>query len=303
MRRAIGFALALALTASPVWAGGSHHGRRGHGGHGGSHGGGHSSGATHRSHGGTHGVHSGAVAHGSRHHGHGRGLLGALFDGRHYHGHSSYYYGYPPYYGYNSYRYYDTYGYPYYSDSYGYSPTYGRRSEGMVRVIVEPRAASVYVDGSYVGNADDFDGRFQSLHLAPGRHEIVLSLGGYRSAHFEIEASPGHTIKLHHQMAREAAGEGAAVGYGGEIDGPRHFARGGAADGAAPGALALDVSPPDAVVYVDGEFRGPARDARQLDLPPGRHRVEIVRPGRRTFEREVEIRSRATARLQVDMEP
>jgi len=37
-------------------------------------------------------------------------------------------------------------------------------------------------------------------------------------------------------------------------------------------------------------------------LPAGRHRVEIVRPGYRTEEREVEVRAGETAQLEVELE-
>ena len=52
------------------------------------------------------------------------------------------------------------------------------------------------------------------------------------------------------------------------------------------GRVRLEVRPDDASVYVDDEFRGTARDARILNLPPGRHLIELVRPGFATERRE-----------------
>jgi hypothetical protein len=49
------------------------------------------------------------------------------------------------------------------------------------------------------------------------------------------------------------------------------------------------VRPEDTSVYVDDEFRGSAREARVLALPPGRHTIELVRPGYVTERREMEI--------------
>jgi hypothetical protein len=68
------------------------------------------------------------------------------------------------------------------------------------------------------------------------------------------------------------------------------------------GALRLEVQPADASVYVDGDFKGSARQLRALTLPAGRHRVEIVRPGFRTVEREVEIRPGRTTDLDVNLD-
>ena len=55
------------------------------------------------------------------------------------------------------------------------------------------------------------------------------------------------------------------------------------------GQLRLEVRPDDASVYVDDEFRGTAADARQLTLAPGRHKIELVRPGFGIERHEVEI--------------
>ena len=69
-----------------------------------------------------------------------------------------------------------------------------------------------------------------------------------------------------------------------------------------PGRLRLDVRPPDASIYLDGVFRGTARDVEALRVPPGRHRLEIVRPGYRTEERDVEVRPGETTDLRADLE-
>jgi hypothetical protein len=62
------------------------------------------------------------------------------------------------------------------------------------------------------------------------------------------------------------------------------------------------VRPGDATVYVDGEFRGAAGGLERLSLPPGRHLLEVVRPGYRTVQREVEIRSGKIESVAVDLE-
>ena len=55
------------------------------------------------------------------------------------------------------------------------------------------------------------------------------------------------------------------------------------------GRVRLEVRPDDASVYVDDEFRGTAREARILDLPAGRHLIELVRPGFAVERREVTV--------------
>ena len=67
------------------------------------------------------------------------------------------------------------------------------------------------------------------------------------------------------------------------------------------GAVRLVVQPEDASVYVDGQFRGVAARLGTLWLTPGRHRVEMVRPGFRVADRVVEVRLDAPVSLEVDL--
>ena len=322
MRQAIGLAVGLTMMAAPqLWAGSKAHGHGGSGHHGGGHsghgrGGGHSahSSGAHSGHGGS--GHRGSlhvdVTHGGGHRGH-SGLGISLFGSRH--GHSrSHVYGYWPYaygyYGGYSSPYY--YGAPYYSGGepygYGYSGSYGRGSgEGAIRVLVEPAETAVYVDGYYAGTAEDFDGAFQRLHLDAGRHEIALSLAGFRRARFEVYVTPDHTVKLHHRMTTGSGYDdvsrlGELPADDGELGRPANYADDDAGRSQV-GTLRLEIGPADAAVYVDGEFRGTAGQARRLDLPAGAHRIEIVRPGLRTVVRDVQIRARATAGVEADLVP
>jgi hypothetical protein len=55
------------------------------------------------------------------------------------------------------------------------------------------------------------------------------------------------------------------------------------------GRVRLEVRPDDASVYVDDEFCGSARESRFLTLPPGRHSIELVRPGFEVVRREADV--------------
>jgi hypothetical protein len=250
--------------------------------------------------------------------------------GDHYQARGNYYYGSPYYYGrryyYDSFDpfFYGYYGYSpfYYSGSYGYAPYYYRgryRDSGSLRVIVDPEQTRVYVDGYYAGIADDFDGIFQRLSIPPGRHEITLKLDGYRTHRFRVYVPVEQTIKIHHVMERgtgEATDEvvGEPQDYRRDDDRDRDDRRYGRRerdddrdvneddrDDADAGTLRLELKPSDASVYVDGEFRGSGRRAETVRLAPGRHRLEVVRPGYRTVEREIEVRSGETVRVEVDL--
>jgi hypothetical protein len=76
--------------------------------------------------------------------------------------------------------------------------------------------------------------------------------------------------------------------------------------GSGLGALALQLQPPDADIMIDGNaWRGPARPADQdrvmIELPEGRHTIEIRRPGYRTYITDVDIKRGETTPLDVSL--
>jgi hypothetical protein len=200
-------------------------------------------------------------------------------------------------------------------------------------VLVDPEDAKVYVDGYYAGKVDDFDGFNQRLYVLRGQHEILLKRDGYRSIRYRVYIVPGETTKIEHDMTKGVGEETLQDLTGGRVDPPEdryapdprrrderdhepevedappppHQGRDDAGLGMSPGVgrgtLALTVQPADASVYVDGEFRGTGRQLRTLEMAPGMHRVEVVRPGVPTFQREVEIRPGRTENLQAILEP
>jgi hypothetical protein len=193
----------------------------------------------------------------------------------------------------------------------------GRGEGGSLRVLVDPAEARVYVDGYYAGVVDDFDGLLQRLHVSPGRHEITLKLEGYKTHRMRVYVGPDATLKLHHDL-QKGVGETQEDLTGGaplperevrrERDDSEDDAKSiGAEDARSElpaefGKLQLSVQPEDASVYVDGAFRGSGREASSLRLAPGRHRIEVVRPGFRTAESEVEVPAGETTRLKVTLE-
>jgi len=87
--------------------------------------------------------------------------------------------------------------------SFAYYPIDDDRS--LVRVLVTPKEAAVYVDGFYAGIVDDFDD-LQPLPLPPGAHDIVLYLEGYRTVHQRAYLTPGSTVESHQTMECLPAG-------------------------------------------------------------------------------------------------
>jgi hypothetical protein len=193
----------------------------------------------------------------------------------------------------------------------GYSPVFDYRAE--VRIQATPREAAVYVDGFYAGIVDDFDGTFQRLPLAPGGHRIEIFLEGYRTVRKSLYLQPSSSMKLHETLVPLAAGEASerpevAPAVPPPPDGtftepstraprgvpPPPVRRGGRAergDAEGFGTLVLHVQPREAEVSIDGQRWLTSGDGEfEVQLPAGRHRVEVELQGFQRFVSEVDVR-------------
>jgi PEGA domain len=220
------------------------------------------------------------------------------------------------------------YPYPYYP-----YPYYAVDPGGSLKLEVTPRQAEVYVDGYYAGIVDDFDGTFQRLHTTPGEHEISLFLDGYRAVHQKLYLQPNVTTKVKYAMEKLGAGEqpepkpepvnlpsqsnapdpyqpppprGPYPPRGQQPpvpQGPPPPQRDVRADVNAYGTLSVRVQPGGADVVVDNEkWNGPEGQERLfIELPEGRHTVEIRKSGFRSYITDVDIRRGETASLNVSL--
>ena len=242
------------------------------------------------------------------------------YPSRSYYWYRPYYWGFygVPYYGFYS----SSWDYPYGGGGYyggyqggggyygGYRDRYRYRETGSIRTLVDPERTTVLVDGYYAGTVDDFDGMFQRLYVAPGRHDITFKLEGYRTHRVRVYVTEDHTVKIRHDMQKGSGEDTLEDLTEGREDPPYRMSDDGRGedrtfderrDSRDAGTLRLEVRPDDASIYVDGEFFGSARRAGSMPLAPGRHRIEVVRPGFRTVEREVEIQPGRTESLAIDL--
>ena len=194
-----------------------------------------------------------------------------------------------------------------------------------LRLEVKPRNAEVYVDGYRAGTVDNFDGVFQRLRLRPGEHSVVLYLDGFRKVEQQLYVGHGadQSVKLEmeklgtgeetgprpvppppderaEQQAREPRPEDPRRGRGGpppditveQDPGPRSF-----------GVIALNVQPAGAEILIDGApWTIPAGEARlNVQLPAGRHKVEIRKAGFATYTEEVAVQAGRRLALNVSL--
>lgn len=203
--------------------------------------------------------------------------------------------------------------YPRYPYAYRYD-----EFSAAVRVEVRPREAQVFVDGYFAGLVDDFDGIFQRLHVRPGPHEIVVHLDGYQQIREQLYLNARATVSIRDTMRPLAPGEPAPERPVPSAPPPetsrpglqprpepgrRPEERQPAARPVRFGTLSLMVQPGDAQVLVDGEpwALSPGQNRMTIELPPGRHRVEVRKEGFQTYSEEVLIRPGATLTLNVSL--
>ena len=233
---------------------------------------------------------------------------------------------YPPYYaspyywyggfygGYYSYPFYFSVGVgPYAPYYYGYQ-WYPYDPAASLRLQVTPREAQVFVDGSYAGTVDDFDGSFQRLRLYPGDHTVEIFLPGYRTLTQRIYLQPGKTFTVRATLMPLAPGEPEPVrpsdgaGALSRIPQARPSAatrEAGGEEWPQVGMLAVRVQPAGAAVAIDGEVWEPSVEAGPLilQLVTGSHTIEIRKEGYRTYITELAVRQGETTTLNVAMTP
>lgn len=223
--------------------------------------------------------------------------------------------------------------------------------ESDLRINVKPKEAAVYVDGYFAGTVDEFDGSFERLHVAPGEHEIVVYLAGYRSMRQKLYLSSNRSRKIDGTLERLGAGEpneplptpvdlpDGPDGYrplpprdpSPRADAPDPRDRGprdraprdqdprdrnpGDRDprdrdtppppsGNRLGTLVIRVQAGGATVLIDGErWQGPADNDERLivQVPEGRHTVEVQREGFERFVTDIDVRRGQTAAVNISL--
>jgi hypothetical protein len=65
---------------------------------------------------------------------------------------------------------------------------------GGVALEMSPYDAEVFVDGTYAGRVEDFDGSTEPLTLVPGTHRIEVQAPGFVPLTFDVGVQAGQVI-------------------------------------------------------------------------------------------------------------
>jgi hypothetical protein len=164
---------------------------------------------------------------------------------------------------------------------------FGSGSEwGKLKTKINPGRAAVYVDGTFVGHADQFDAPWQEIYLNPGEHEVRFSIVYYKDYSTRVTIQAKQTAVV--EKALEPSGEQVPRG--------------------SLGVVKLRTSPYwHAAVLVNGRFiahtdevNGPGQ---RIVMEPGTYEFQVVQAGYKTFETTVTVEAGKTTFVEANLEP
>jgi len=189
---------------------------------------------------------------------------------------------------------------------------------------IEPKKATVSIDGKPVGQARDYNGKWDQLYVPPGDHTLRLSRNGYMDLELYVRVPSGGTIVVEEQLEK---GSGLDPRSSRAPDPPpqratasppaerrrttappptRDLERPPTGGTLRSGMLTIRAAPPDAAVYLDGEFLASAAELSRLhgSLPvaQGDHTIQVVRPGFVGRQQRVVVEE-DPARVFIELEP
>ncbi len=178
--------------------------------------------------------------------------------------------------------------------------------ESSLQLQVTPRETEVFIDNYFAGRVDDFDGRFQRLHIQPGEHELTLYLDGHHKVTQTIQVRPRASFRIRYAMTPLAAGDAPDARPSSPTRPPAPpdapAAEGEAARVEGYGSVAIRVQPADAEVLIDGErWEGAIERALVVQLAAGSHRIEVRKDGYRSYTTQVDVRRGETSPINVSL--
>ncbi|HXX45328.1 MAG TPA: PEGA domain-containing protein [Candidatus Acidoferrales bacterium] len=140
----------------------------------------------------------------------------------------------------------------------------------------------------------------QQITLTNGPYEWIAVTGRHRGNYFLLKSSEFH-IDLQRAIYRAAS-----AAETGERSGPQHPAASALlAENKDPdppvSTVRIDSDPPGAEIYVDYAFVG--QTPSMLRLLPGSHRIELRSPGKKEWQRNLELSKNSEVTLHPVLEP
>ncbi|MFI5180428.1 MAG: PEGA domain-containing protein, partial [Thermoanaerobaculia bacterium] len=222
------------------------------------------------------------------------------------------------------------------TDAGAYAP---RGAWGIVKTDIQPQEAEVWLDGTYVGTANDFDGYPDFLYLKAGSYKLEFRLENYQPLAADLSIASGEFVTMDRKLeieqgknaldffppkskgmplgrffgpggkpasARVAVDDDAPIGIDDQADRmPRQRSQG-AVVRSNRARLRFSVTPEDAAIYVDDRYVGVGEELnnsqRGLIVDAGTRSVTVSRPGFKTKTVEVTAKVGQPVDVVVDLE-
>jgi hypothetical protein len=214
-----------------------------------------------------------------------------------------------------------------YPPAYPGYPAYRYQRESNLRIEVKPKDASVYVDGYFAGKVDEFDGRFQRLHVEPGEHDIVIYREGYRSLRRQLYLSADATRTIEGTLEQLGPGDiqdpqpvpsererveprdeappmpRGAIPRRGRPAAPPEPPRRAPDEASQYATLSIEVRPGGGTIRIDGErWDAPEGNERLIvQVTEGRHVIEVDRDGYEHFSTEIDAKRGDTTPVNINL--
>lgn len=250
----------------------------------------------------------------------GRATYGYYSGGSGYPGYWYPSYGYPGSYWYWGWPYYGYWGYWGWPYRYAYYPPSAgqqrRDAPALVETDLRPKKAEVLLDDEPVGQARDYNGSWDVLAVAPGDHMLEFSYPGHMSLRVYLDARPGGRYRITEALVKGEGIDPRSTELPPEPPVEQARTVSTTVAPAVPpreqgslshGLLRVQASPPDAAVYLDGEFLARADELARmhgaLPVAEGRHVIEVVRPGYEARRVEIEVGGDEPVKVTVELAP
>lgn len=157
---------------------------------------------------------------------------------------------------------------------------------GMLKTKVSPSDSAVYVDGNYVGHADQFNGPGQKLYLTPGAHDVRFGIAYYEDYTTKVNVEANKTTVIRQSLNRSN-----------EQPPKANLAR-----------VKIHVKPlVKTAVIVNGRFVGHADQVngpgQVMVLEAGHYKFELVHAGYKPYTAEIDIGANETKSITAVLEP
>ena len=76
------------------------------------------------------------------------------------------------------------------------------RETAELKIAVKPGRAAVFIDGRFLGHADEFDGLGKGLLVTPDKHRVRIALPGYQTFETEVTVRAHQKLKIETELVK-----------------------------------------------------------------------------------------------------